>query len=169
MKNQNQELNPLEIRRFVSFTRLKVKNFIWFLLVLTPAVMSFHSHISLTEDLWQSKEIRFKKSEISQLFTLKSSEKATLNLSTDAIQSTSVEIMVKNHVNKGAKTGALACQIKLGSQDGRFLLNRKDRGGKLVYWMAILPSKGNDGFKLKEETAVDYILEKVTKDQIVTE
>jgi hypothetical protein len=169
MKNQNQELNPLEIRRFVSFARLKLKNFIWFLLVLAPAAMSFQGHFNLTEDLWQSKEIRFKKSEISQLFTLKSSEKATLNLSTDAIQSTSVEIMVKNHVNKGAKTGALACHIKLGSQDGRFLLNRKDRGGKLVYWMAILPSKGNDGFKLKEETAVDYILEKVTKDQIVTE
>jgi len=49
------------------------------------------------------------------------------------------------------------------------LMNRKERNGKLVYWMAILMSQGSEGFKLSQESKDEFILTRTSKSEIVTE
>jgi hypothetical protein len=117
----------------------------------------------------KDKEITFKKASIEQLFELKSGAKSKLSLSSDKASKAEFDITIMNNMNPGQKSGAVSAIISLGKEEARLLMNRKERNGKLVYWIAILMSQGSEGFKLSQESKDEFILIRTPKTEIVTE
>ena len=115
------------------------------------------------------KEITFKKTTIEQLFELKSGAKSKVSLSSDKTSKAEFDLTIMNNMNPGKKSGALSAIIAIGKEEARLLMNRKERNGKLVYWIAILMSKGSEGFKLSQESKDEFILTRTPKSEIVTE
>jgi len=124
---------------------------------------------SAAETFLKGKEITFKKAAIEQLFELKGGAKSKVSLSSDKTSNAEVDIIIMNNMNPGQKSGALSAIISIGKEEARLLMNRKERNGKLVYWMAILMSQGSEGFKLSQETKDEFFLTRTPKSEIVTE
>jgi hypothetical protein len=78
-------------------------------------------------------------------------------------------MLVLNHMNPGANSGAVSLRFVQGKEEFKLLVNRKERNGKLVYWLAILPAKGNIGFKMNAETKDEFVLVRVNRESIVSE
>ena len=113
------------------------------------------------------KEIQFSKSEIQKLFIFNKAGKINLAFSGSGTAST-FDVKILNHINRGEKTGAISGIITIGKEQARLLINRKERNGKLIYWMALLLQEGNEGFKLKS-SGDTFLLERTSKDEIITE
>jgi hypothetical protein len=124
---------------------------------------------SASDTFLNGKEITFKKAVIEQLFELKGGSKSKLSLSSDKISKAEFDITIMNNMNPGQKSGAVSAIISFGKEEARLLMNRKERNGKLVYWMAILMSQGSEGFKLSQESKDEFILTRTPKSEIVTE
>lgn len=152
-------------------SRFSRKNIIWAPLgLLIPIFILFSFTLKKgNQATWNAKEWRMNKNEVESLFSRKISDQILIGLQVDGKPGPSAEIVVNQHINQGEKSGALACGLTLDGQKARLLINRKERGGRLVYWMAVLPEKGEQGFKLKEDTGKEFILENVPVNQIVTE
>jgi hypothetical protein len=116
----------------------------------------------------KTKEIRLDKQSAIQLFSLKKADKTSLRFFFDGSQK-DLEMEVINHLNPGEKSGALALRLFLNKEEARLLFNRKERNGKLVYWLAILPASGEKAFKLEENEKNEFVLIQVDKDQVVTQ
>ncbi len=117
----------------------------------------------------KNKEISIKKATIEQLFELKSGAKSKVSLYSDKGSKTEFDIEILNNMNPGQTSGALSAIISIGKEEARLLMNRKERNGKLVYWIAILMSQGSEGFKLLQESKDEFILIRIPKSEIVTE
>lgn len=124
---------------------------------------------STSDLLLKGKEITFNKASIEQLFELKSGAKSKLSLSSDIASKAEFDINILNNMNPGQRSGAVSAIISIGKEEARLLMNRKERNGKLVYWMAILMSQGSEGFKLLQESKDEFILTRTPKSEIVTE
>ena len=124
---------------------------------------------SASDTFLNDKEITFKKATIEQLFELKSGAKSKVSLSSDKTSKAEFDLTIMNNMNPGKKSGALSAIIAIGKEEARLLMNRKERNGKLVYWMAILLSQGSEGFKLSQESKDEFILTRTPKSEIVTE
>ena len=124
---------------------------------------------STSDTFLKGKEITFQKASIEQLFELKSGAKSKLSLSSDKASKSEFDITIMNIMNPGQKSGALSAIISIEKKEVRLLMNRKERNGKLVYWMAILMSQGSEGFKLVQESKDEFILTRTPKSEIVTE
>ena len=124
---------------------------------------------SASDQFLKGKEITFKKASIEQLFELKSGSKSKLSLSSDKASKAELDITILNNMNPGQRSGALSAIISIGKEEARLLMNRKERNGKLVYWMAILMNQGSEGFKLLQESKDEFILIRTPKTEIVTE
>lgn len=142
--------------------------FIGILFLFSTASFSQNSEPSNGAEKWNWSEVKLKKADVLNLFSLKPEEKGILEMVANQ-KPMATEILVSNHINMGENSGALACRIMLENQEARLLLNRKFRNGKLIYWMAILPQTGDHGFLIKEDTGEAFLLMKVSKDKIVTE
>jgi hypothetical protein len=153
-----------ELKAFFSFIRV----FIFLVFISTGAFQQAGAQPMAGENLLNSKEIRINKSDIQKLFNSKKGE----NISIQVLPGNEVfklDLLILNHQNEGPKSGAIAARFILEKSEARLLANRKDREGKIVYWIAILPAAGDDAFKIKEETADSFILIKVAKGDIVSE
>lgn len=141
------------------------------ILVLMLLLISFQivAQNAKVEVNLNSKEVRFNKSEILRLFSLKANEKSNLSVQFDQKQPSPVEISIINHLNPGEKSGAIAAHLELNKAGYRLLLNRKDRKEGLVYWMAILSDQGDGAYKLKQETNDEFVLVLVSKNEVVTD
>jgi len=113
------------------------------------------------------KEIQFSKSEIQKLFEFNKAGRMSLAFSGSGTAST-FDVKILNHLHRGEKTGAVSGIVTVGKEQARLLINRKERNGKLVYWMALLLQEGNEGFKLKF-SGDTFLLERTSKDEIITE
>ena len=124
---------------------------------------------STSESSLKAREMTFEKAAIERLFGLKSGEKSKLSLSADKASKADFDIRILNNMHPGEKSGAVAIIISFGKEEARLLMNRKDRNGKLEYWIAILPNQGTEGYTLSQETKSEFVLTRTPKDQIVTE
>jgi len=124
---------------------------------------------SASDTFLKGKEITFKKAAIEQLFELKSGAKSKVSHTSDKTSKAEFDITIMNNMNPGQKSGAVSAIISFGKEEARLLMNRKERNGKLVYWIAILMSQGSEGFKLSQESKDEFILTRTPKSEIVTE
>lgn len=114
-------------------------------------------------------EIRLKKSELLSLFESNKGDKSELRWEIKDSKSIKAEVLVLKNNQRGQKTGTLACRLLIENQENKLLMNRKEVGKKMVYWLSVLPEKEGKFFKLKEETASEFILSEVEKENIVSE
>ncbi|HRH35177.1 MAG TPA: hypothetical protein PKY12_08950 [Catalimonadaceae bacterium] len=136
-------------------------------LFLTVSFSAF-SQTASSDNFLKSKDIRIKKSEMLSLFSAKAGENKNIHFVTsNGVQN--LEIRVLNHQNMGENSGAIAAKMVLEKTDVRLLVNRKLRNGKLIYWIAIMPSQGEVAFKLNDESAEEFVLVQVSKNEVVTE
>jgi hypothetical protein len=115
------------------------------------------------------KEIHFSTASIHRLFDLKQGETGKLTFSDGANAKLSFSLSVLNHINKGENSGALALILTFGKEEARLLMNRKFRNGKLVYWLAVLPTEGKEGFKLTGDGKSEFVLSRIPKSEVVSE
>jgi len=126
---------------------------------------------SASETFLNAKELKLERKKVMEFFSLKKGDKTSISSSGKGAKSKQeiLSVNILNHSSVGEKTGVIAATIALDKQEARLLMNRKERNGKVVYWMAILLPGSNEAFKLKEESNGEFVLERTTKDQIVTE
>lgn len=167
MNNQFTKSNPAtsQISIFSGFGY----QILWILLVTGPLFFGFQFKKSGEFGLAQAKEIRIKKSEIVRLFSLKANETTQIHLQKEGTRDIPVKILVINHVNPGSTSGAIAARLTIDDVGSRLLINRKEKKQVLVYWLAILPDKGDQAYKLTQETKEEFVLVQVSKNEIVTE
>ena len=115
------------------------------------------------------KEIEIQKSDVEQLFSSAKNNTGFIGITGKQMAKSNLAYTVINNQNQGPKSGALAISIKNGESNMRLLANRKERYGKLEYWIAILPAEGDFAFKLKEGTSKTFVLERVAKSDVITE
>jgi hypothetical protein len=159
----------LRLANAVYFFR-KPGKFLFFLSVFCLSINSFQVFAQSDQmtSFQNVRQIQFSKSTIQKLFDAEKVGKFNLAFKTEGKTEQMFDLKVLNHINKGEKTGAIAGLITLGKEQARLLLNRKERNGQLVYWIAILPSEGNEGFKLKSSGEI-FLLERTSTNDIVTE
>ena len=133
-------------------------------LILAASFFAIYSSGMYAQGLQDEAEIRFGKAQIQQLFSLKKGSKTRLQ-----IFGKEAEMLVLNHMNQSEKSGAIALIFTVDNSEAKFLINRKERNGKLVYWLAILPLQGKFGYKLESETKDEFVLVRVNRESIVSE
>jgi len=126
---------------------------------------------SASETFLKAKELKLERKKVMEFFSLKKGDKTSISNSGKGEKSKQelLSVNILNHSSVGEKSGVIAATIALDKQEARLLMNRKERNGKIVYWIAILIPGSNEAFKLKEESKEEFILERTTKDQVVTE
>jgi hypothetical protein len=164
LHQKKSELPPFKKRQVPTFK--SGKSSLWWM----PALIFFALNVLLAQAqiFTEAKEIRLQINEVRQLFTSKKGDKTRLLLSVNE-KSQQVELQVLNHLNPGEKSGALALRFLMENEEAKLLINRKVKNGKLVYWLAILPAQGTQGYKLETETGNEFVLVKVNKNLIVSE
>lgn len=142
---------------------------LWLVLITGPLFLAFQFKNSTGFLFGQAKEIRIKKSDVIRLFSLKANETTQMHLKKDGAQVMAVEVSMVNHIYPGTKSGAIVARLNTEDGGSRLLMNRKERKQGLVYWLAILPDKGELAYKMKQETSDEFILIQVSKNEVVTE
>ena len=135
---------------------------------LSVFVFSLSGSRAQTND-FSSATLKIKSQTIRNLFSGKQGDKIEIEFEDAGKKPIQCSGEIISHLNSGVSSGVISVQLTSGSSKLRFLLNRKQVNGRLVYLLNLMDSRNTISYKLLSEEKDQFILQKTSRNKIVSE